>query len=93
MADPSPLLKYRWKILAALIAAVLLLILFVRWWRGPEVLFDKVVRREGKSAAKKIGNFGQRSSESFHDRGHVGQCERLIWVHLVQLLRQIQRQR
>ena len=46
MADPSPLLKYRWKILAALIAAVLLLILFVRWWRGPEVLFDKVVRRD-----------------------------------------------
>ena len=46
MADPSPLLKYRWKILAALIAAVLLLIFAARWWRGPEVLFDKVVRRD-----------------------------------------------
>lgn len=46
MIDTALIRKYQWKIQAALLLAVLLIFLAVRWWRGPEVLFDKVVRRD-----------------------------------------------
>lgn len=46
MTDSSLILKYRWKLLAALLAAVVLAALAVRWWRGPLVDAEKVVRRD-----------------------------------------------
>jgi hypothetical protein len=41
MIDRSLLLKYRWKILAALFAAVGVGVLCVRWWQGPQVATKK----------------------------------------------------
>jgi len=46
MPDSSLILKYRWKLLAALLVAVVLAALAVRWWRGPLVDAEKVVRRD-----------------------------------------------
>ena len=40
------LLKYRWKMVAALLGVVLLVVLCVQWWRGPQVLTEVVLRRD-----------------------------------------------
>ena len=46
MIDRSLLLEHRWKILAALLVALLLGVLGVRWWQGPQVATETVVRRD-----------------------------------------------
>ena len=46
MIDRSLLLKYRWKILAALFAAVGVGVLCMRWWQGPQVATERVVRHD-----------------------------------------------
>ena len=46
MIVPSSLLKNRWKILGALLAAAVGAGLVLRWWQGPQVLTEAVVRRD-----------------------------------------------
>lgn len=46
MIDRALLLKHRWQLLAALVAAVGLIALAVRWWLGPSVVAESVVRRD-----------------------------------------------
>jgi HlyD family secretion protein len=46
MTGDSLLRKHRWKLLAALLAAVALAALAVRWWRGPQLATETVVRRD-----------------------------------------------
>ena len=48
MADAQPAAagRHRWWWLAGLVATVLVVTLAVRWWRGPLVATDTVVRRD-----------------------------------------------
>jgi HlyD family secretion protein len=46
MIDRALLFKHRWKLLAALVSAVALVVFAVRWWLGPQVVADTVVRRD-----------------------------------------------
>ena len=46
MLDHSPILKYRWKILSALLAVLLCGGLAAHWWQGPQVPMEKVLRRD-----------------------------------------------
>jgi len=56
MIDRSLLLEHRWKILAALLAAVLLGVFGVRWWQGPQVATETVVRRDFVQAVVASGH-------------------------------------
>ena len=46
MIDRSLILKYRWKILAALLVAMAFGVIAVRWWQGPQVTTEKVLQRD-----------------------------------------------
>ena len=46
MIDRSLILTYRWRILAALFAVVAVAVLCLRWWQGPEIETQAVVRRD-----------------------------------------------
>jgi HlyD family secretion protein len=46
MTEPSPIGMSRWKLAVALLAAVLLATLAVRWWRGTAVAVETVIRRD-----------------------------------------------
>ena len=56
MTGSSLILKHRWKLLAALLAAVLLAALAVRWWRGPQMVAETVVRRDFVQAVVASGH-------------------------------------
>jgi HlyD family secretion protein len=45
MIDRALLLKHRWKLLAGMVAVAALIAFAVRWWLGPQVVADIVVRR------------------------------------------------
>jgi HlyD family secretion protein len=46
MFNSALILKYRWRFLSLVLAAVVLSAFAVRWWRGPLVVAETVVRRE-----------------------------------------------
>ena len=46
MTIPPLILKYRWQFAAALLVSIVLLALAVRWWRGPQLVAETVVRRD-----------------------------------------------
>src|SRR5665647_1229315 len=46
MIDRSLILKYRWKILAALLVAMAFGVIAVRWWQGPQVTTERVLQRD-----------------------------------------------
>lgn len=46
MADFSLILGHRWKIMAAVLATVAVVLMGVRWWLGPQVVAEPVVRRD-----------------------------------------------
>ena len=46
MINRSLIFEYRWKLLTLLLALALLATGLVRWWQGPEVAIEKVVRRD-----------------------------------------------
>jgi len=46
MIDRSLILKNRWKLLAALPAAIIIGALLLHWWQGPQVPTERVVRRD-----------------------------------------------
>lgn len=46
MIDIALIRKYQWKILAGVVAGIVVLLFAIRWWRGNEVLFDVVTRRD-----------------------------------------------
>ncbi len=56
MTGSSLILKHRWKLLAALLAAVVLAALGVRWWRGPQMVAETVVRRDFVQAVVASGH-------------------------------------
>ena len=56
MTGSSLILEHRWKLLATLLAAVLLAALGVRWWRGPQMVAETVVRRDFVQAVVASGH-------------------------------------
>jgi len=46
LIDSTLLLKYRWRFLSLVLAAVVLSAFAVRWWRGPQVVTEAIARRD-----------------------------------------------
>ena len=46
MINSALILKYRWRFLSLVLAAVVLTAFAIRWWRGPQVVAETIVRQD-----------------------------------------------